>query len=181
VSRRPIQLGRSVFLVGFSGSGKSTAGKLVAERLGVAFVDTDSHIERSAGKSIAELMADDGEREFRRLEREMILGLLDRPRPSVVALGGGAFVQAAVRRSIKKQAWSIYLRCDQKELYARLRSVDDRPLLAGRGLRDRIRHLLAQRRDIYAQADFVISTTRLTPRQTAARIMDYLKERDRAN
>jgi len=86
---------RSVFLVGFMGSGKSCVGQALALRLGWPFLDLDQRIEQRAGRTVAQIFRDEGEPSFRRMEHDELRNvLLNSPHPQVVALGGGAFAQA---------------------------------------------------------------------------------------
>ena len=91
--------GRSVALVGMMGVGKTNVGRRLATRLGMPFRDADAEIERDAGCSIAEMFARDGEAEFRRRERQVI-GRLLADAPTVLATGGGAFMDAETRRAM---------------------------------------------------------------------------------
>lgn len=170
---RTVVIDRPVVLIGFSGSGKSTAGKILANTLGVRFVDTDREIERRTGQRITDMFAEQGEHSFRKLEREVIEELVHEP--MVVGLGGGAFMQASVRKHIQDQGISVYLRCSQKELYRRLQSVTDRPLLLQGDLRENIKALLDKRKATYEMADHTLSVTNLTPAKTAAAIVALLR------
>ena len=102
----------AIFLTGFMGCGKSTVGKLLAERLGWEFVDLDERIEALAGKSIARIFSEDGEDEFRRLEHETLVEqarLAREGSPRAAALGGGAFTFERNRRAISGAGVSIWL------------------------------------------------------------------------
>ena len=103
-----------IYLVGFMGCGKTTVGRLLAQELGWTFVDIDDVIEETAGTTINEIFDRQGEVEFRRLEREAIVNrirLIEGGRPAVVALGGGAFAQPAVRELTAVNGVSIWLNC----------------------------------------------------------------------
>src|SRR5439155_19476581 len=93
-------LGRHVVLVGFMGSGKTSLGRQLAERLERPFLDLDAAIEERAGKSISELFAERGEQEFRRIEEHAVRVALGATEPSVLALGGGAVTSAETRRRL---------------------------------------------------------------------------------
>jgi len=127
----------SVMLVGFMGAGKSTVGSALAARLGCAFEDLDDRIERQAGRSVPEIFRDAGELEFRRMERAALGELLDelgRGSKKVVALGGGAFAQAANTRLIRAAGIpTIFLDAPVEELWRRCNEQtrnrgDQRPL-----------------------------------------------------
>jgi shikimate kinase len=175
-----------VFLTGFSGSGKSIVGCLLASRLKRRFADTDRIVERLAGKSVREIFRLHGETRFRKIEREAIARLIQSKKPPlVVALGGGALMSAATRRMVKAAGCIVYLSCSQRELYRRVRNLSDRPLLdlsvRKRGCRCEIglasiSHLLTQRLPGYQMADIKCSTTSRTPRQVVREIIEQLEK-----
>ena len=177
-------LSRPVFLVGFSGSGKTTVGKALGRSLGVAFVDTDKLIEWRARKSIADIFTEKGEIYFRRIESSTIRKLASSRVSRVVALGGGAFQSIQNRQLVSEAGVSIFLSCSVKELLQRLKPHADRPLLAspGKSGRDsraarirRIKKLLCRRLPAYHTADVRISTTGKTVRQVVTLIRRKLK------
>jgi shikimate kinase/3-dehydroquinate synthase len=149
--------GRPVALVGFMGAGKSTVGRLLAERRGVAFADADATIEADAGRSVAEIFAADGEPAFRAREREAIARLLEPGGPPVVALGGGALGDPATRELLARRAHVIWLDVDADTAWARVQSGQaHRPLAADEA---RFRALHAERRAVYAHADALVDAT----------------------
>jgi shikimate kinase len=89
------------------GVGKSTVGSIVAATAGVPFVDLDAEVEKSAGKTISQVFAEDGEQRFRQLEREQLGRVLSARVPKVVALGGGALLRREVRLSALQRAVTI--------------------------------------------------------------------------
>lgn len=174
-------LDRPVFLIGFSGSGKTSAGLLLARRLAVPFVDTDAAIEKREQRTIAEIFADEGEAAFRTMERDTVREALKNEPVFVGSLGGGAFEQAAIREQTLAKAIVVYLRCSPEELHERLRKVQDRPLLADSDLENRIAEMLRERTPRYEMAHVTIDTTNLSPEQTAGEVLAALKEYQRAN
>ena len=177
----------TIFLAGFSGSGKSTVGPLVARRLGVRFYDLDQLIAARAGMTIGEIFSRQGEWAFRALEDEILAELAGAGRvPSVVALGGGALGRAANRRLVERSGLLVYLSCSVAELYRRLKDRRDRPLLLvsenprggrRRVLLDRIRGLLAARRSQYESAAVRVSTSNRTPSATVRLILEEVRRR----
>ena len=119
---------RSIVLVGMMGAGKSSVGRRLAGRLGVAFVDADVEIEQAAGMSIADIFAAHGEPSFRAGEARVIARLLEYG-PQVLATGGGAFMNAQTRGTIRAKAISVWLKAELDVLTRRLRRRSDRPLL----------------------------------------------------
>ena len=148
--------GRSVVLVGMMGAGKSSIGRRLAQRLGVTFVDADAEIEAAAGMTIAEIFATYGESDFRSGEARVIARLLEQGQ-QVVATGGGAFMNPATRAGIRQKGVSVWLKADFEVLMRRVkrRATADRPMLQGDPAQ-RIRHLMAERYPVYAEADVTV-------------------------
>jgi shikimate kinase len=160
----------AVYLVGFMGSGKSTVGKLLAQRLGWEFVDLDDEIERRAGRKIADIFSTDGEPAFRELEHQAVAGqveLTKARRPRVVALGGGAFVAKRNRELLATAGLSIYLECPEDILWERIRAERHRPLAQDRA---RFQALCEQRRSEYQKADLRVDAAR-APQDTVESIV----------
>jgi shikimate kinase len=136
-----------VVLVGTMGAGKTTVGRLVADTLGVAFLDTDHLVEERAGKSVAEIFVDDGEPAFRALESSAVADAL-RDHDGVLALGGGA-VLAEETRALLAGHRVIFLKVGLSDAASRVGLGVSRPLLLG-NVRGRIKQLLDERTPIYA-------------------------------
>jgi shikimate kinase len=145
-----------IWLAGFMGSGKSTAGKLLAKKLGWSFVDLDAEIERAAGKPIPEIFEQQGEDAFRELEHQQLLGQIRRSRQggaSVVALGGGAFAAQRNRDAIEDCGVALWLDPPFPILWARVSGNDKRPLAKDP---EAFKQLYDSRRDAYALAPYRI-------------------------
>lgn len=164
----------TVFLTGFMGTGKTTVGRRLAERLGLVFVDTDEEIERLEGHPISEIFANDGEAYFRKVEQSVIDAA---PADAVVATGGGAMIDPRNCRRMRAAGPIICLTADPETIYERTAANRDRPLLAEGDARHRIRELLARRAAAYAQADYTIDTERLDVEAVVEAIVEYLKQR----
>ncbi|MGH9029769.1 MAG: shikimate kinase, partial [Acidimicrobiales bacterium] len=95
-------MGGHVLLVGMTGSGKSTVGRLVSYRLGVECIDTDEEVIRAAGRSISELFASAGEEEFRSMEARAVEEALKKSSPAVVTVGGGAILNPSSRAMVQE-------------------------------------------------------------------------------
>ena len=165
----------NIVLVGFMGTGKSTVGKLLAQKLGFAFVDTDAQIVKEQGRTIADIFAEQGEAHFRTLETEMIRTVLLNA-GQVVATGGGAVLAAENRDVMLEQGFVVALKADQAEIVARVRKDKGRPLLQG-GVEARVATLLEKRRFAYDFADWIVETTGLAPEEVAERILFTFRER----
>jgi shikimate kinase len=152
---------RSIVLVGMMGAGKSSIGRRLAVRLNIPFVDADAEIEEAAGMSIADIFAIYGEPYFRAGEARVIARLLDHG-PQVLATGGGAFMNAQTRVTIRDKAVSVWLKADLDVLAKRLRRRNDRPLLKTEDPTATIARLLALRDPIYAEADATVVSREVT-------------------
>lgn len=137
------------------GAGKSAVGRALAERLGVAFLDSDHEIERAAAMSIAEIFRRDGEVFFRAREAEVIARLLAEG-PCVLALGGGAFLAEKTRDAVAAAGVSVWLRADTDLLWERVRHKTTRPLLHTPDPKGTLIKLAAARNPLYARAEVVV-------------------------
>jgi shikimate kinase len=149
--------GRSIVLVGMMGSGKSSIGKRLAQRLELPFVDADTEIEAAAAMSIPEIFATRGEAEFRSGEKRVIERLLGRG-PQVLATGGGAFMNAGTRDRIASHGISVWLRARPEVLMRRVRKRPGRPLLQTADPERTLRELLAVREPVYALASLTVDS-----------------------
>ncbi|VTZ48221.1 Shikimate kinase / 3-dehydroquinate synthase [Methylocella tundrae] len=146
---------RSIVLVGFMGSGKTSTGRRLAQRLGLPFVDADVEIEAAAGMTIAEIFAKHGEPSFRDGERRVMARILE-DGPRVIATGGGAFLNEETRARIAKRGVSVWLKADPEVLWRRVRKRSHRPLLQSPDPEKTLRTLLEQRYPHYARADVTV-------------------------
>ncbi|MEC9461853.1 MAG: shikimate kinase, partial [Pseudomonadota bacterium] len=148
---------RNLVLVGLMGAGKSAIGRIVAQQLGLSFVDTDTEIERVSRMSISELFAAYGEEEFRALETRVIKRLL-RTGPRVVSTGGGAFINEKTRKQIERGGLSVWLNADLEVLWERVNKRDHRPLLKTENPKQTLKDLMDKRYPIYALADITVQS-----------------------
>lgn len=148
---------RPLVLVGLMGAGKTSVGRRLAEKLGLAFVDADHEIETAAGKSIPEIFADHGEDYFRDGERKVIARLMENG-PQVLATGGGAFMNEATRRLVREHAVSVWLKADLALLMKRVSKRQNRPLLQSGDPEEVMRRLMALRYPVYAEADVTVES-----------------------
>ena len=166
---------RSIVLVGLMGSGKSTIGRRLAQRLGMAFADADDEIERAAGMTISDIFAKFGEAHFRDGERRVIARLLA-GKPRVLATGGGAFINDETRALILKDSLAIWLDADIPTLVERTARRSHRPLLAGRDPEQVLRELLALREPAYRQAHVRVPSDSAPHGRAVDTIVAALKE-----
>ncbi len=147
----------TVVKVGMMGAGKSSIGRRLANRLGMAFADADSEIEQAANASIPEIFETHGEAYFRDGERRVIQRLLDGSQ-KVLATGGGAFIQPDTRAAIQAKGISIWLKADRDLLLQRVKRRSNRPLLNTGDPAEVIEKLIAERYPIYAEANIHIQS-----------------------
>ena len=152
---------RNLFIVGMMGAGKSAVGRLLAQRLGRGFVDTDQVIRDRTGVAIATIFELEGEAGFRRREEQVIDECSARADGIVLATGGGAVLSAATRDRFGTRGFTIYLQARAHELWLRTRHDRNRPLLACAEPKARLEELLAVRDPLYREvADLVVETGR---------------------
>jgi shikimate kinase len=145
-----------IYLVGFMGSGKSTIGRHLAHRLGWNFFDTDEEIESAEKLSITEIFESRGEDEFRRIETAILcqhVSWIERGRPAVVALGGGAFARPQNREMLENNGITVWLDCPLDLVSRRVAQAVHRPLARDP---EKFAALYHERRAAYQLADLQI-------------------------
>jgi shikimate kinase len=165
----------TAILIGPPGSGKSSVGKSLATRLGVAFSDTDTIIEKDCNKSISEIFIESGEPYFRHLERMVVLDQLANG-VGVLSLGGGSILDQQAHSALEASATPIvFLDVSLASASPRVGFNRDRPLLVGNP-RAKWQELMNARRPIYeGLATFTVSTDELTPSQVSQKIIDLME------
>ncbi|HVL99525.1 MAG TPA: shikimate kinase [Egibacteraceae bacterium] len=171
--------GRNVVLIGLMGAGKSTVGRILAERLGRPFVDTDDLVEDEAGMAIRDIFAEKGERAFRSLESEAVRRV-SALRGQVVAVGGGAVSTPGNATQLRMTGDLVLLDADPAVLAERLGTdVEDRPMVAeADDLAARLAELRRRRDHDYARAaSCTVRTDGRTPEEVADAILDWARHR----
>ncbi len=165
---------RCVTLFGLMGAGKTAVGEALADTIGYDFIDTDDLIIERAGKSIPEIFQQDGEKEFRRIECEVITDV-GAKMGQVIATGGGAIMNAQNRALLGRIGLTVYLKASAHELYQRIKNANDRPLLNGvENPKERLQTLLDEREQFYLEADIIIDTEDLAVEEVTDRLIDEL-------
>lgn len=170
----------SVFLIGYRGSGKTTVGRRLADRLWQPFLDSDALIVRAAGRSIREIFEAEGEAGFRDREATVVVELAAMS-DHVISLGGGAVLRDENRKALREGRHKVvYLKCEPAELVKRIdadpETAANRPSLTGlgRGLAE-VEALLAKREPLYREAmTSELDVTRLTPEEATVYIARML-------
>lgn len=165
---------KTIFLVGFMGSGKSTVGRALAALRCCGFVDLDEQIEAREQKEISRIFEEKGESYFREIESRVLLSL-DLSSPKVVALGGGTFTFPRNMEFIERQGVSIYLDCPFELAVARCEAYQHRPLF----LQDPVRlaQLYQARLPFYQRADLRVQVGHAPPEAVAQKIFNLLEKR----
>lgn len=170
-------------LFGLRGAGKTTVGRLVAERLGWPFIDTDALVVERAGRAIRDIFERDGEARFRDLETEVLRESGSRDR-CVIAIGGGALERPGNHRLLGDDACFVWLTAPDAVLLARMRgdpanAVHRPPLLGGTPAEELVA-IRARREPIFRElSDLELSTDGPSPRELAERITEWLSSRGR--
>ena len=147
----------NIYLSGFMGTGKTTVGKLLAQRLGFRFIDSDAEIEKKYSMQIKDIFSELGEERFRQMEREFIEG--GHPAHNcVVSCGGGLVCRGDMPELVKSKGVSVVLFSTPEEIFARVCKNDKRPLLKVEDPLGRIKQLLAERAPFYMRSGVSIAT-----------------------
>lgn len=167
---------RHILLIGLPGSGKTTVGRLVAERLGTGFVDSDMIIVRKMQMPIARIFAMHGEIKFREMEKEAMDQALAGP-PSVLAPGGGWAVQPGQLEAARQSGFVVYLKTMVVTASKRAESDTTRPVLAGEDPVEQMRKLLKEREPFYSMADAEVKNDNKTPEAAADEVVALAREK----
>lgn len=165
-------MSNAIYLVGFMGSGKSTIGRRLAERLGMPFADLDDDIEAAEGRTIAEVFAHDGEGRFRDAEHAALAARVRSGAAVVLALGGGAYTFARNRDLLRGAGTSVWLDCPFERALQRVAGFAHRPLAKDPA---QFRALFEKRLADYALADVRIPVSSDNPEDAVAQIVEALR------
>ena len=154
------------------GVGKSTIGRLLAKRLKIKFIDVDKIIERSERKSIKKIFEDNGEKYFRKIEEKITFQIIKK-KNAVIALGGGAFINNAIREKVLKTCISIWLKVSLEKLIVRYKRNNRRPLLDKRKLDINVKKIYQTRKNIYRLANFKVNCDNINKTQIVDKILVF--------
>ena len=157
------------------GVGKSTIGKILAKKLKFKFIDVDKLIEVREGSSINSIFKNKTESYFRKIESEITLLELKKNN-SVIALGGGAFLNSAIRKSTKKLSTSFWLDLQIDDLIKRLKKNRQRPLLSNKDIAETAKKIYFDRKKIYKEADYRIKCDSLKSNEIINKILDLYEK-----
>ena len=163
---------KRIYLIGFMGAGKTTIGRRLAKKLGWKFIDLDEEIERREGRPVAEIFRQDGESHFRNLERLCLKDLSTTSRQAVVALGGGAFINAENRDVAEKSGLTVWLKVSFDNVADRVKTDGTRPKFVDKVQAEQ---LYREREPFYALAKVHVATDDETPDSAADEIIGVLR------
>ena len=168
-------MNKNLILTGMMGVGKSTIGKKLAKKLKYNFTDLDKLIEIRENLSINLIFKNKGEDYFREIERSIALQELKKKK-SVIALGGGAYLDKSIRISAKKLSLSFWLDVNVDILIKRLSRTKKRPLLYKKNIGDTIKKIYLERKKIYNEADFRIKCNFLTSDEITNKVLELYEK-----
>lgn len=164
----------NIIITGFMGTGKSVVAKELARKLEMEFIDMDQIIEERQGMSIADIFSRYGEKYFREQENKLVKELSQKEN-MVIATGGGTFLSSDNARILNQKGKIICLYADSQVIYKRLKRKNNRPLLNGENILDKINRLLEERKKIYDSFYWKVDTTNRTTPEVVDKIIDLLK------
>jgi XRE family aerobic/anaerobic benzoate catabolism transcriptional regulator len=160
-----------IALIGLRGAGKSTLGKILAQRIGWDFVELNKEIERGNGLSIAEIIAFYGQDGFRRMEQAALNTVLTRPDPIVLATGGGLVSEPLTFDLVLSSFHTVWIKAAPEEHMARVRKQGDlRPMADDRSAMAELRTILTSREPLYGRAADIVDTAGLSVDEAAAKL-----------
>ena len=165
-----MNLKKNIVFLGMMGSGKSSIGWLVSNKLNLKFSDIDNLIEEKDGISISEIFKEKGENYFRNLEEKITLKSLKKIR-NIVSLGGGGFINTKIRNEILSNHFSFWLNWDESVLLKRIKNSKKRPL-AIQFTDNELKKLIEKRSKIYSKAQFRINCNKLTKAEIVTKIIE---------
>ncbi len=161
---------KNLLLTGMMGVGKSTLGKKLAKKLKLKFIDIDQVIEKKEKMTIKEIFENKGENYFRKTEKKVSIEEIKKNN-SVIALGGGAFMDSTIRREAKNSSITFWLDVSLDSLLARLRNIKKRPMLNKDNLRESVNKIYSERKKIYNKSDFRIKCDSIDANQIIDKII----------
>jgi shikimate kinase len=167
---------KNLVLLGMMGVGKTTLGKIVAKKIDLKFIDTDANIEKKCLMKISEIFKKKGEEFFRLEEEKEVLKSLKESN-SIIALGGGSFLNKVIRDTILKNSISIWLDVNLNDLNKRIKWGKKRPLLINKGsIQKKMSELLSKRKNIYKLANYKINCNNLGKEKITKKIIDIYEK-----
>jgi shikimate kinase len=165
---------KNIIITGFMGTGKTVVAIELARKLGMKFIDMDQLIEERQEMSISDIFVRYGEKYFREQENKLVKELSQKEN-MVIATGGGTFLNLENTRILNQEGKIICLYANSQTIYNRLKEKNNRPLINGKNVLNKINYLLEKRKKIYDNFDYKVDTTDLTIQEVVDKIIELLK------
>ena len=166
---------KNLVLIGMSGCGKSTIGRLLSNKTSLNLIDTDKLIEKETKLEIKDIFQKKGENFFRKIEEKITLNSLKFSN-NIIAIGGGAFLNDKIREKIRNNCISVWLKCSEQTLISRIKNSKKRPKAYLLKDKDLIK-LINNRSKIYSKADYKINCDSLTKEEIANKILKIYEKK----
>ena len=161
---------KNIVFLGMMGSGKTTIGSLVSKKLNLNFFDIDEFIEKKIGEKISEIFDKKGEKFFRDIEEKTTLEILKK-KNIVISLGGGAFINANIRREVLRNHISFWLKLDDKTILKRIKKNPKRPIAYNLST-EKLIQLIKKRTEIYSKALYSIKCDNMSKTDVAKKVIN---------
>ena len=161
---------KNIVFLGMMGSGKTTIGSLVSKKLNLNFFDIDEFIEKKIGEKISEIFDKKGEKFFRDIEEKTTLEILKK-KNVVIALGGGAFINANIRREVLRNHISFWLKLDDKTILKRIKKNSKRPIAHNLST-EKLIQLIKKRTEIYSKALYSVKCDNMSKNDIAKKVIN---------
>lgn len=163
----------NIYILGFMGSGKTSVGQKLAEKLNKRFIDLDEAIEEKEGVSISDIFLNKGEDYFREIEREVLVEVAEE-HDFVVSTGGGIVLNSDNLKIMKKTGITVSLLASPEVVYERVKDSNLRPLLEVEDPMAEIKRLLFERAHFYIKSDIIVDTSDLSIDEAANQILEEI-------
>ncbi len=168
-----------VALIGLRGAGKSTVGRLAAQRLGWSFIELNHEVERAAGLSVTEVFNLYGQDGYRRLEQKALRAVIEQPGPLILATGGGIVAEPLTFDQLLSSFFTVWVKALPGQHMNRVREQGDlRPMANDRGAMDELVAILSSREPLYARANAQIDTSEMSVDRAAGALVDLIQHAD---
>ena len=164
-----MKLKKNIVLIGMMGSGKTSIGKILSEKLNLDFIDIDDKIEKSEKKTISDIFKKHGENYFRKIEEDFSINYL-KLENKIISLGGGGYINSNIRKQCKKNCISIWLNCGHEILIKRIINSKKRHLAIKSKISE-IKKLIIERSKIYNSSDYKIECDKLNKKEIVNNII----------
>ena len=169
-------MNKHIYLIGYMGTGKTSVGKLLSERLNLPLLEMDEILSERFGMTINEIFDAFGEAAFRSAESDLLLEISTLENPSVVSCGGGVVLNDKNQEILRESGITVLLQAKPQEIYNRLKNNNDRPLISGSNKLEKISKIYEERLPIYEEAaEIIIDTDNKTPEEIVDELSPFCK------